>query len=580
MTAKATAPFIPIDDLPTASLLDYLEPSGGTHAEGESLSKTSAKKQERTRKKASAGPSSAKKKPSKSASRTLLLSPEAALERAKKQDLLFGTSSQLARDESPTFLRETLQAIKESELATEAHAEASQGGLAASVGSGSTDGSSLSLFSTSKNLWSVAARDSKGLLQEAEVVDLSVAPEVPLSRKDYAPAAGTVIAAQEVPMKISTATDPPKPDQKWLSIDDEPVPAPTNNEDALDALPSSREAALDTEQAIPRSLAEASLRERPKSRSPVKRVVAAKEPRKPKKPKQPEDRKMPDEPLAKDTPEGMPNYKGFTTAQLSKEIASYGFKRIKKRETQIALLERCWDSKNGSVSQTLLTNATLPQPTDDADLSVKPAKPDDTVIQKRKTPKAKPSAASKEDAEALEGQSIPPKRRGRPPKVRVSSVAGGDDDPVHPDKALPQGKSQPKKATAAAKLPSKIATASTPAKRKPTSPPPVDRTLELDTTPTSSSPPHPHTIPLSASPNLDLTPSFDTTLPPLDHAALIDRITEAITTYPPTHNMKNLTWHEKILLYDPIVLEDLASWLNLEGLGRVGVDEEVSSSMV
>jgi len=35
-----------------------------------------------------------------------------------------------------------------------------------------------------------------------------------------------------------------------------------------------------------------------------------------------------------------------------------------------------------------------------------------------------------------------------------------------------------------------------------------------------------------------------------------------------------------ILLYDPIVLEDLAAWLNTKGLGRVGVDEEVGAEVV
>ena len=30
-------------------------------------------------------------------------------------------------------------------------------------------------------------------------------------------------------------------------------------------------------------------------------------------------------------------------------------------------------------------------------------------------------------------------------------------------------------------------------------------------------------------------------------------------------------------MYDPIVLEDLAAWLNTVGLGTVGVDEEVSA---
>ncbi|KAI5305341.1 CSN-associated deubiquitinating enzyme Ubp12 [Ascosphaera pollenicola] len=43
---------------------------------------------------------------------------------------------------------------------------------------------------------------------------------------------------------------------------------------------------------------------------------------------------------------------------------------------------------------------------------------------------------------------------------------------------------------------------------------------------------------------------------------------------------KQLTWHEKILLYDPISIDDLTLWLNTGGLDRVGEDREVSSDFV
>jgi hypothetical protein len=45
----------------------------------------------------------------------ILLSPESALKKVKDQDVLFGTSSQLVGDESPTFLRDLQQAMKVSE---------------------------------------------------------------------------------------------------------------------------------------------------------------------------------------------------------------------------------------------------------------------------------------------------------------------------------------------------------------------------------------------------------------------------------------------------------------------------------
>lgn len=41
-----------------------------------------------------------------------------------------------------------------------------------------------------------------------------------------------------------------------------------------------------------------------------------------------------------------------------------------------------------------------------------------------------------------------------------------------------------------------------------------------------------------------------------------ERITAHIRSLPPTNDPKKPTWHEKILMYDPIILEDLTSYLN------------------
>ncbi|KAA8574702.1 hypothetical protein EYC84_003952 [Monilinia fructicola] len=56
---------------------------------------------------------------------------------------------------------------------------------------------------------------------------------------------------------------------------------------------------------------------------------------------------------------------------------------------------------------------------------------------------------------------------------------------------------------------------------------------------------------------------------------LFSHISTAITSAPPSQDPSSPSWHEKILLYDPIVLEDLTSWLNTGALGKVGWDEEV-----
>ena len=70
---------------------------------------------------------------------------------------------------------------------------------------------------------------------------------------------------------------------------------------------------------------------------------------------------------------------------------------------------------------------------------------------------------------------------------------------------------------------------------------------------------------------------------PVVKSRLFAEITTAVKGAPPTGSIKNPSWHEKILLYDPIVLEDLTSWVNDQGLrveGKDGALAEVSPWMV
>jgi hypothetical protein len=53
---------------------------------------------------------------------------------------------------------------------------------------------------------------------------------------------------------------------------------------------------------------------------------------------------------------------------------------------------------------------------------------------------------------------------------------------------------------------------------------------------------------------------------PAIQTSIFPQIAETIKAAPPGNDMTVPSWHEKILLYDPIVLEDLTAWLNLQGL--------------
>lgn len=50
------------------------------------------------------------------------------------------------------------------------------------------------------------------------------------------------------------------------------------------------------------------------------------------------------------------------------------------------------------------------------------------------------------------------------------------------------------------------------------------------------------------------------------HKDLFERITAVVKSAPPSNDGNKPSWYEKILLYDPIVLEDITAWLNEQGL--------------
>ncbi|KAI9852150.1 MAG: 5'-flap endonuclease, partial [Pleopsidium flavum] len=121
ITEKATAKYAPEDPTPAAPLLQYFafqEPDTSGDSQGinkESVTQVRAPAKP-ARRRSSVKSTTAKRKSKKgTVALPILLSPESALKNAKDQDILFGTSSQLMGDESPTFLRDLQQAMKVSE---------------------------------------------------------------------------------------------------------------------------------------------------------------------------------------------------------------------------------------------------------------------------------------------------------------------------------------------------------------------------------------------------------------------------------------------------------------------------------
>ena len=460
ITEKATAPFGAAEIDRSSSLVHYLD-TPPLCDRGPNLPKKP--KVSATVKKASKSKTIATKA-KKAATTASLLPPEAAMKKARDQELVFGTSSQLARDESPTFLRDLQQALKESDsLISSTGFQDVEDGPPCILKPGSR--SVISNKATpSLSLWSAGARDLDEALLEAEFVDLTKTP---------------------VPHRQDAITRPEH------SEHDKP------HHEAAESFGSNRSRAKEPAKAGEN----ASLGDSQLTIPPVASL---------------------NKDLNTDTPQQcvcsgtvnlplvikpMPNYKGFTDAQLNRQVASYGFKKINQRETKIALLEECWKSKTSSVSQ-------MPeQASNGVGESSSPKKLDSDV------------------------QSPVKKKRGRKPNdLKVTH----DLDATSPKK--PRGRPR--------KDPSSTA-----------------------------SPPKKNVKAKSIEATVVNVPNQSTS----DESCcsrLLTVITSAVKAQPPTCDPRMLSFHERMLMYEPIVIEDLAVWLNKEGLNKVGEDDEVGVELV
>ena len=470
----------------------------------------------------------------------ILLAPEEAMKAAKDQDLLFGTSSQLMREDSPSFVRDLQTAIEASES------------LDHFVDINDIENSkprsseaSFSLLTASRKLWSEAARDSHGELLDVEVLDLATTPNIQQSISTINIKPSRTVE-EGLTLEIS--------DRAWTSVNDFASPTPMQIETAKEAPKISGQTIHENAPLLPRSIAEAALRARRKSRSPVKKTkvpVVSKEP-------------IP----------GMPRFQAYTMNELGKAISGYGFKPIKGRDTLIALLEKCWESKNRLALQSLPPNTNVPSVAPATDTAILEKDKKKSVAKRRGRPSKFDGVPTVEEVLAktsIETSISPVKPRGRPRKTAMlapTNDKSASGECVGISKTLPNPTTPMKRIRTARKPPADDIedpnpppTPSPPRRRTPLSPPQALSLANSGRTTTTKVP---------------TGPSFSSQTQP----DLFAKITEAITTFPPTHDPKNMTWYEKILVYDPIVLEDLATWLNTEGLGRVGVDEEVHPGAV
>ncbi|KAL8859130.1 MAG: hypothetical protein Q9178_004393 [Gyalolechia marmorata] len=523
ITEKATAPFVLEDQAGNSTLLKYFsdphrstDPSMVLSSQRQEASYQPYEEHGQLRKAKSTKPKVNKKVKE----HVPLHPPEVAVRMANEQNLLFGTSSQLARDESPTFIRDLQRAVNESEAVDDSQPLSQNQDSQISAESAASTSSNTRLLGAARQMWSVAARDDEGQLLDVDVVDLVDTPQAPRSFPTVINSIGTEEGVSVPPTAAASAIV----DKDWRTVD--------NSEIKLGAALSNINQ-QQTESLLPRSVAEASLRARPQRKSPVKKSKTQKN----------------QETLAREGelyPE-MPNYCGYTDNDLKKEVTATGFKDIRKREDRISHLKKCWHAaQDRRVLQSLPPNTSTPSSM--TNIVVEDATKPNSPVKRRGRPPKNASALAVKDGAETTSTSSSKKPRGRPKKdASAQSIMSNKEG---------------KASAAAGSLQQNLE-------------PQLLDLPEADLTSCMPASPR-HGVPPQKRASRKVSASLSGTKSIQDMAGLLTTITKAITTYPPTHDIKNLTPHEKLLLYHPIVLEDLADWLNDEGLPRVGSKETVS----
>ncbi|RFU32712.1 hypothetical protein B7463_g3614, partial [Scytalidium lignicola] len=498
ITGQATAAYrVEYNNSSQAKLPGYL-PSDSKVANDKSKPPS-----KRSRSAVKSTPRAKSSKPKKgTAAAPIVLSPESALKQACRQDFVFGTSSQLAREDSPTLLRDLHAAMQ----ASNAVDDDSLGDFLYE-----SDSVQVATKKARSSLWSAATRDSTGELLGIETVDLVNTPE-PEDKSEITATVGrklNMVPGDEIWDDVELVETPFISCSSSLKTD-----APENGSlgaYVVDDLKSSR--------------SESNGQDTVSSQNGLEKSIASQS-----------SKVVTQHPTAtgtsNPTTSNMPNYASYTTTQLAKEIASYRFKAVKSRDQMIALLERCWESKQRTALQNLGTN-TLTGTSAREEGNLEHLKPSTKSVPRGTTSPKRPRGRPRKVIQpTIIKIQRTPKKRTSPDKVTVDNDEIYDPEPVTPS-------------------------------------PPRRKLTEMGTPPQS--------LPLSMQKDLEVCSKLSGEALQKE---LFAHITRAIRDAPRSKDPLNPNWHEKILLYDPIILEDLATWLNTGALQKVGWDGEVAPTEV
>lgn len=520
------------------SIFDYFI----VNKEGQGASTTTASEAKGKGKASKVVKGTKKKVPSKQA---ILLSPEAAIRQSAGQDFVFGTSSQLAREQSPSFLRDLQEALRASNIAKEDDFLAITSGQAGSK-------------KPSRDLWSVSARDEAGELVDVQSIDL--ADSSAFLNDDSIAILNPWKDLPLEPAEVETA------DSSLVEIGSRPVPT-NEGESSQSPIPKSH-SFLSKHKITVNSATATSLESSARPSFSLISDLLEDEPPPPSNQQQSQEevRAISSTTTANPIQKPRPKYELFTDAKLAKEVSSYGFKAIKTRSAMIALLDQCWKSKNlaplAGLPFSTSSLAGSPKGRKKTASATSAASTSPALKRPRGRPKKATSAASSNAAAGNAGPATPVKKRGRPRKDAVTTVEATVSSTPSPPKARPLP-STPKRKKAAT---------------RPTS---VAAESDVDSEASLTSPEQFFSSPLAVDVSLSEDTEISLTLSPTaQQSALFSHITKAITSAPRTTDPEDPSWHEKMLMYDPVILEDLTAWLNSGQLTQVGYDGEVAPADV
>lgn len=557
-------------------------------------SEADPKAAEAPKSKGSRKPKAPKQKPAVDP-RKVLLAPSEALVQASNQDFIFGTSSQLAAEQSPRFLKELHAAMQASNECDDLSPSSPQ-------------------YPPNprqrQRLWKAAARNEDGDLVEAEIIDLVDSPTDPFASLASHPCAQMTQPRLPDVIALSSSPSLPPPSTKApafnVSLDSPYFEIEKHTRDEALRVVEALEAAAAKDA---RGGGDASTTGTTSATAPGAESVA-------------------------DIPR--PKYELYSNDQLARELASYGFKPIKKRDIMIATLDQCWRSNNarktGSLSQAAPYSTAATAPAVDEEPVRKPGEV--VVVQmatKRRGKVKSKIVGSTEASQASKSQKPDPEAqpvkrpRGRPRKDTTANATGDAGAGAPPPPATAMAAAPKRRTRAPAKSKSATQPLPPPPLLQPT-PPTKESVMDVDSddgdyAALSPDPDDPETAdvtiddttelddgaggsgngPLRPPPTATIAPATRTggrpkDLSPEDEAVLFAAITRAVTSAPrsrasvsrqsgsrsgcDTGTAPEPSWHEKMLMYDPIILEDFAAWLNSGPLTREGWDDEVWPGLV